>query len=244
VKYMGSKNRIAKYILPLILKDRKPGQWYVEPFVGGANIIDKVTGNRLGADNNHHIIAALLLIRDNLELIPKNNTEFTEDDYKNCRCNHNFSYGLIGYAGIAFSFSGKWFGGWARGKNNKGELRDYVAEQYRAAVKQNKALQGCKLLPISYTDINIPPLSIIYCDSPYEGTTQYKDKFNHKHYWNWCCEQVVKGHKVFISEYNAPNDFTCIWKQGLNCSVTRKGIHRKKATEKLFVHNTQVDFAK
>lgn len=35
MKYMGSKNRIAKEILPIILRDRKPNQWYVEPFVGG-----------------------------------------------------------------------------------------------------------------------------------------------------------------------------------------------------------------
>lgn len=44
MKYMGSKNRYAKEILPLILKDRKENQWYVEPFVGGANVIDKVGG--------------------------------------------------------------------------------------------------------------------------------------------------------------------------------------------------------
>ena len=36
MKYMGSKNRIAKYILPIMLKDRKPNQYWVEPFVGGA----------------------------------------------------------------------------------------------------------------------------------------------------------------------------------------------------------------
>lgn len=29
MKYMGSKERIAKHILPIILKDRKPEQWYV-----------------------------------------------------------------------------------------------------------------------------------------------------------------------------------------------------------------------
>ena len=34
---MGSKNRIAKFILPIILKERKPEQWYVEPFAGGMN---------------------------------------------------------------------------------------------------------------------------------------------------------------------------------------------------------------
>jgi DNA adenine methylase len=49
MKYMGSKNRIAKYILPIMLAERKPDQWWVEPFVGGGNMIDKVDGNRIGA---------------------------------------------------------------------------------------------------------------------------------------------------------------------------------------------------
>ncbi len=35
MKYMGSKARFAKDILPIILKDRKPEQWYVEPFARG-----------------------------------------------------------------------------------------------------------------------------------------------------------------------------------------------------------------
>lgn len=242
MKYMGSKNRIAKHILPIILKDRKPNQWYVEPFVGGGNIIDKVTGNRLGADSNHFVIDALVMIRDNIDSIPKNNKEFTEQDYSNCREDHSFSCGLVGYAGIAFSFGAKWFGGWSRGKNGKGEQRDYVAEQYRAAVKQNKSLQGCNLLPVSYLDLKIPDNSIVYCDSPYKDTTQYKDKFNHNEYWKWCREQVKKGHDVFISEYEAPEDFICVWSQELNCSVSKDGGH-KKAIEKLFVHNSKVDCA-
>nr|WP_319571429.1 DNA adenine methylase [uncultured Draconibacterium sp.] len=45
MKYMGSKNRIAKHILPIILKNRT-NELYVEPFVGGANLIDKVDGER------------------------------------------------------------------------------------------------------------------------------------------------------------------------------------------------------
>lgn len=57
MKYMGSKNRIAKHILPIILQDRKDGQWYVEPFVGGANMIDKVEGNRIGNDIHSYLIA-------------------------------------------------------------------------------------------------------------------------------------------------------------------------------------------
>lgn len=38
---MGSKRRIAKDILPIILENRKENQFYVEPFVGGCNLIDK-----------------------------------------------------------------------------------------------------------------------------------------------------------------------------------------------------------
>ena len=40
MKYMGSKNRIAKYILPIMLESRAEGMTWVEPFVGGANMID------------------------------------------------------------------------------------------------------------------------------------------------------------------------------------------------------------
>ena len=57
MKYMGSKNRIAKHILPIMLAERKEGQFWVEPFVGGANMIDKVDGNRIGADFNEYLIS-------------------------------------------------------------------------------------------------------------------------------------------------------------------------------------------
>ena len=39
MKYLGSKNRIAKHILPIMLEHRKGNMCWVEPFVGGANTI-------------------------------------------------------------------------------------------------------------------------------------------------------------------------------------------------------------
>lgn len=60
MKYMGSKARHAKELLPIILKDHTPDMWYVEPFVGGANMIDKVPADvapkRLGCDFNEYLI--------------------------------------------------------------------------------------------------------------------------------------------------------------------------------------------
>ena len=144
MKYMGSKNRIAKEILPIMLKLRGDRTW-VEPFVGGGNMIDKVHGYRIGADINRYLIDALISIRDCVIDLPKNNSEFTEDDYKQLKKTDNYKY--KGYAGFAFSYSGKWMGGWARDGLNK---RDYVNESYKNAVNQSPLLQGVKLLNISF----------------------------------------------------------------------------------------------
>ena len=48
MKYMGSKARFAKYILPIVLEGRTEAQTYVEPFAGGMNMIDKVEGKQIG----------------------------------------------------------------------------------------------------------------------------------------------------------------------------------------------------
>ncbi|CAH9012928.1 putative DNA adenine methylase [Vibrio phage 141O35-1] len=56
--YMGSKARHAKEILAVIAPYRKEGQAWVEPFVGGANMIDKVEAPlRIGGDFNEYVIA-------------------------------------------------------------------------------------------------------------------------------------------------------------------------------------------
>ena len=57
MRYMGSKNNLAKHLLPIMLAERKPWQWWVEPFVGGANMIYQVSGNRIGNDSHKYVIA-------------------------------------------------------------------------------------------------------------------------------------------------------------------------------------------
>lgn len=43
-----------------------------------------------------------------------------------------------------------------------------------------------------------------------------------------------KWHKIFVSEYNAPEDFTCVWEKSVNSSLT-KNTGEKQAIEKLFL---------
>ena len=228
MKYMGSKRRIAKHILPIILKDREHLQWYVEPFVGGANMIDKVNGNRIGADINKHLISALKLIRDCPDCLPQDNTQFTEIDYSDIKKSPNNK--LYGYAGFALSYAGKWYGGWCRDGAGK---RDYVAEAYRNAIRQSPKLNGVSFYHSEYDKLVFPPASIIYCDPPYRGTTRYKDHFDHGYFFNWCREQSILGHKVFVSEYNAPDDFECVWEKEIVSSLTKE-TGSKKGVEKLF----------
>ena len=56
MKYMGCKNWIVNDILPIILKDKKINQWYVEPFFDDCNCIDKVDGLRIALDLNKYAI--------------------------------------------------------------------------------------------------------------------------------------------------------------------------------------------
>jgi DNA adenine methylase len=231
MKYMGSKNRHAKELLPIILAGRQPGQWYVEPFVGGANMIDKVGGNRIGADIHADLIAALALIRDHADELPKDSTATSDDEYKVYRAMQNgCPCALRGYHGFALSYGGKWFGGWRRDKTGK---RDYVAEAYRGALKQQPGLQGVQLVCATYDHLSIPENSIIYCDPPYEGATGYKDSFDHVAFWQWCRDKAKEGHTVYISEYSAPEDFTCVWQKTVNNTLVQN-TGSKQGTERLF----------
>jgi len=227
MKYMGSKNRIAKYLLPIMLENIG-GRTWVEPFVGGANMIDKVDGKRIGADLNEYLISLFSGIQNGF--IPPN--EVTEDEYRNARLNRIVSP-LVSFIGFGCSYSGKWFGGYARGNTNKGEPRNYCLESKKNILKQSANLKGVEFIHSSYKDLEIPDNSLIYCDPPYEGTTKYKDGFNHAEFWEWCRDKTKQGHQVFISEYNAPDDFICVWSKEVNSSLT-KDTGGKKAKEKLF----------
>ena len=234
MQYMGSKNRIAKHILPIMLAERKPDQWWVEPFVGGANMIDKVTGKRIGADSNEFLIKALRLIRDEPTAIPD---LITEEDYQKAK-DEMVLDGLTGFIGFSMSFGAKWFGGYARTvSGTKGCIENMKTRTRRSkqnAINQSKNLKGVRFIHSDYRILDLPPNSLIYCDPPYEGTTKYKDGFGHTEFWQWCRDKTKEGHVVFISEYTAPEDFECVWQKEIVNLLNNKDTGRKKAVEKLF----------
>lgn len=249
MKYMGSKARFSKDILPIILKDRKPEQYYVEPFSGGMNMICEVDGNRIANDKNYHLIEMWKGLMNGIEYprdITKDLYSVARDIYNNkkSRFEHlmNMTDDMVGWIGWMGSANGRFFDGGYSGKSNTqiGTVRDYIQEAIRNIEKQIPKMIGVQFENKDYTELQIPNESIIYCDIPYHGTKQYSTSkdFNHLDFWNWCRENTKRGHKVFISEYNAPDDFECVWQKEAKSSLSANGKigGSKLSIEKLFAH--------
>jgi DNA adenine methylase len=235
MKYMGSKNRIAKHILPIMLKEMEEKGYttWVEPFCGGGNVIDKVPDKykRIGADLKQHTIAAMLGIRDFVDELP---STVSEEQYKNVKGTE--PHPVNSWVRFGGSFGGKFDNGYARSKDYKGNDRNHIREAKTNALKQSPKIQTVEFLCCSYEALSNITNSLIYCDSPYQGTTGYKTgAFDHEKFFAWCREMKSKGNSVFVSEYNAPEDFELVWQGEVktNFSSTRKSATHN-AIEKLF----------
>ena len=107
-------------------------------------------------------------------------------------------------------------------------------------MKQLPRILNVKFTNIDYRDLKIKN-AVIYCDPPYQGTTKYEtESFEYDGFWNWCRE-MSKENWLFVSEYNAPDDFECIWsKEHLANFDCNRGddTSKKVRVEKLFTYRT------
>ena len=232
MKYMGSKNRFAKDLVPIFMGTRD--NWYVEPFAGGMNIIDKVQGKRIANDINRYLIEMWKALVSGW--IP----EYVDEDlYADIRDNKkNFKPSLVGWVGFNCSYSGKYFGGFAGKTDTLDGMRNYQAEALKSVLSQVTLLQFVRFENSSYYDLNIPSNSIVYCDPPYRGTTGYGVDFDSDVFFQWVRTLTREGNSVFVSEYEAPDDFKCVWEKETNISLSANlsRVSHNRATEKLFVY--------
>lgn len=236
---MGSKNRHSKEILEVILPYRTSNeQFFVEPFCGGCNVLDKVTGKRIASDVNKYLIAmwkALICGWIPPKEISRGYYNEVRSSYRSC--NNKFTDYEKGYIGFNGSYNGRFFDGGYAGvvETKSGLIRNYPEEAWKNVLNQVGNLKDVDFYLSDYSSLVIPDQSIIYCDPPYENTKQYLElnEFDHNKFWDWVREKSRQGHVVFVSEYNAPDDFECVWEKKVNSSLT-KDTGAKKATEKLF----------
>ena len=90
----------------------------------------------------------------------------------------------------------------------------------------------------SYEDVYIPSNAIVYCDPPYKWTATYAEWWFDHNKFRQHIRQLSKTNKVFISEYNAPDDFKCIYEFSQKSTLWWwNQTHNNQPNEKLFVCN-------
>lgn len=227
MKYMGSKNRIAKEIIPIMLKDYKEGQIFYDLFAGGFNLIDKIPNNiqRVANDLNEYIIELVKALQTGW--LPEK--EISSEQYNYIKNNQSiYPKHYLGYIGYQLTYSSQWFGSYRRDNIGK---RNYSLEAYNNIKKQSPSLQGIELYNTSYENVPLNPNSIIYLDPPYKNTSGYiTGEFDYDKFYNWCIDKHNEGHKVFISEYWMPYPFKAIWSKEIPNGL----IKNKKEVEKLW----------
>lgn len=187
MKYVGSKNKLSKELAPIIqsyIAESTKG--YLEPFVGGGNMIDKIKHtNKIGCDIHKELIALLKYVQNEGELPDT----ITEEEYYNVKNNpSNYERWYVGLVGFCATFGSKYFGGYARGyKEDKITPRDIPNEAIRNLQNQMNSLQNIKFVCCDFLKIPKDKIKdyVIYCDPPYRDTTKYKtEEFPYDEFWN------------------------------------------------------------
>lgn len=238
---MGSKSRIAKYIVPILQKtinDNNVTTFY-DIFCGGCNIIDKVHAEkRIAVDSNPYLIALWKHVQADLPLLDAVDRELYNNVKRELETDV-YSDWIKGNVGFLASYNGKFFdGGYAKpgiGKTKYGERkRDYYDEARRNILKQKDLIKDIEFICADYASIE-PKNAVIYYDPPYQRKTGYKNSkdFDYDKFWE-VIRQWSKDNWVFVSEESAPDDMTCIWEQEVSRSLNPK--NKTKVTEKLFIY--------
>lgn len=242
MKYVGSKAKLVKEIAPILQKciDENGIKTYYEPFVGGANMIIHIKcEQKIGNDIDNlpiDLIQAGLSEKDKLfDRLPKPYP--TKEHYYEVRDNADkYDKGYRAAILLFGSYNARVYGGCygAFANTKDGGVRNYFAESMRNFQKQLPLLNKIDLYNLNYLDLEIPlHNAVIYCDPPYSGGIGYSETFDTNKFWNWVRE-LSKDNYVFVSEYNAPDDFECIWSKDIKTHMNNRGKLPK--IEKLFVY--------
>lgn len=243
MRYCGSKKRFIKYLKPILEKHIKEDTLFVDAFCGGANVISEIDCNhKIGVELNEYICALWKHLQTRgMDGIPQSLTREEYEDIKDnyLRKTNKYPKWLTGYVGACCSYGGGWFNGYAKFNPNRNE--DHIKEAYenlKKHIENFKCLDTTYFANTSYDSLYFPPGSVIYCDPPYANSKKYESDFDHIKFWEWVRVMSSGGRYVYVSEYEAPSDFKCIWskKKKDGMGTTLIGNRQNAKIEKLFVY--------
>ena len=213
--YQGSKNRLAKYLVPIIQKyiDDNNIKTYIEPMCGSCSIIEQIKcDNKIASDVNDELMALLQYAKSDTELsIAPDDCSF--EHYSDVRENRKLETGkyskeytaLIGYCA---SYGGRYYeGGYGRDKTGK---RNIYKERVKNLKEDCKLLRDIDIQCHDYKDFTDYKNCLFYFDPPYRNTKQYaKHAIDYKEFYDFL-RKLSENNIVLASEYDMPDDFTCI----------------------------------
>ena len=109
-------------------------------------------------------------------------------------------------------------------------LESLVFIESLARLQNLQNLQNLQITNKSYENVIITGNNpVIYCDIPYKGTGEYKERgFNHDAFYDWA---AACTYPVYISEYDAPFQQVYAFTHRSSLSATN---NKKKIIEKIF----------
>ena len=228
MRYFGGKARLGKAIATKIheLCGLEIENYY-EPFCGMCSVMENINAiNRYGSDLQPDLILLLSAIQSGW-LPPTVVSEEEYDELKKAEPSP-----LRGFVGFGCSNSGKFFGGYARDKTG----RNYAQNAHNSIIKKGAKLNNVSFTNKQYNDLSITN-SVIYCDPPYDNTTGFTvGDFNSQDFWDWV-RIMSKDNIVFVSEYNAPDDFNVVWKKTVKTDMNNSSLKKIARIEKLYSIN-------
>jgi DNA adenine methylase len=137
---------------------------------------------------------------------------------------------MTAFAGYGCSYGGKFFGGYARGAPG----RSYASNARNSLLKKFAQCSSVIFARRDYRSLSPGRAFLVYCDPPYAETTGYAatGAFDSSEFWETARRWSRAGARVLVSEYTAPEDFTCVWS-----TETRTDMHgagRAGRVERLF----------
>lgn len=230
MRYMGGKSRIAKHVAAAILADTPARQRYVEPFMGGGAITEHLAPHfhaKVLNDLHPELMAMWDAVLNNGWNPPGH---ITYEDYQELRYADEVTP-LRGFVGFGCSFGGRWFEGYARDGNT-----NFAATSRRVVLRQARAIGPSDCHSVPFSELDVRPGDVVYCDPPYEGTKTYASKlgkFNHAHFWRIAEGWARAGAHVYVSEYRAPAGWAQVWQRVVVGQLDPRK-QRTAPTEKLF----------
>lgn len=233
MQYMGGKSRLAKHFAPILdaALERCGGRFF-EPFVGGFNVVPALTkATSIYCSDVHPGVISLWRAVASGWAPPEH---VGSDAYKMLRALADWSNPLTAFAAFGLSFGAKeWNGKMRERRDMEGGVRRSIELARPFAARCRFGCQDYAEDP-SCVEARCPP-SVIYCDPPYAGTTEYRGiEFDRVRFPRWCEAMARVGHEVFVSEFTGPAHWPVVWERSRSIQMNSYRGEKIVRTERLF----------